>query len=609
MSNRGRAGVIALAVAIVVVAFVALKPTDDNKKSNDQKTSVTNAGGSKEPTATAPSAPAPPREITLKGGVPQGGIKSIKYQKGDDVRLLVITDEKSDQLHLHGYDIEKSREGGQAGQLSVQGQDRGRLRAGEPHRRARGPRAPDRADSGRALLMLVIAHGIVGRKDLPIPEWLFGWAAAVVLVVSFVALAVLWPQPRLQDGGFVPLPERISRVLTSRVLEVVCGAIGVGLLFLVVYSGLSGIQVAMGNFASEFVLVLFWVGLVPVSILLGDVFRAFNPWRALARFVAGVSQAAARGPLPAPLAYPERLGYLPAAAGLVAFTALELVSSTGSQPRNVAIATLVYSALTFVAMALYGVEEWSRKGEAFGVYFGLFARISPWTRRGKKIGLRKPLSGLAEFEALPGSVLLLSVMIGTVTFDGAGEGPLWTSVAPHLQSFFESVGLSPEKAQEGAFFIGLCAGIALVYGLYRLGIAGAASVGGNQSARKLGRTFVHTLVPIATAYVMAHYLTYLVEQGQSIKFLVSNPLGHEGTDIFGTANEAIVYGVIGASAVWYYQVAFVVAGHVAALTLAHDRALVTYDEPRLAVRSQYWMLVIMVCFTSLALWLLAQANG
>jgi hypothetical protein len=457
--------------------------------------------------------------------------------------------------------------------------------------------------------MLVLAHGIVGRSDLPIPEWLFGWAAAVVLVVSFVALAVLWPQPRLQDGGFRPLPTAISRVLTSAVLEFVCGAIGVALLFLVVYSGLSGVQVATANFAPNFVFVIFWVGLVPVSVLAGDVFRAFNPWRALGRFVAGIAQTAARGPMPAPLAYPERLGYFPAAAGLFAFTALELVSSTGSQPKNVAVATLVYSAVTFVAMALYGVDAWSRQGEGFSVYFGLFARVSPWTRRGDRIGLRRPLSGLAEWQALPGSVLLLAVMIGTVTFDGAAEGPLWTSTAPHIADAFKSLGLSPEKALEAAFFIGLCLGVALIYGFYSLGIAGAASVGGGRSRRELARTFVHTLVPIATAYVMAHYWTFLLYQGQAMKFLISNPLGRDGTDIFGTASNAIDYGVIGATTAWYYQVAFVVVGHVAALILAHDRALVTYDKPRQAVRSQYWMLVVMVGFTSLALWLLAQANG
>lgn len=181
---------------------------------------------------------------------------------------------------------------------------------------------------------------------------------------------------------------------------------------------------------------------MPASILLGDVFRAFNPWRALGRTVAWVSQTAAREPLPAPLAYPDRLGYLPAAAGLFAFTALELVASNGSEPKNVAIATLVYSAVTFVAMALYGVEAWIARGEAFSVYLGLFARISPWTWRAGRLGLRKPRSALAGFRPLPGSVLVLAMMIGTVSFDGAAEAPILTKTVPHVADAF----------------IGLCAG-------------------------------------------------------------------------------------------------------------------------------------------------------
>jgi hypothetical protein len=68
------------------------------------------------------------------------------------------------------------------------------------------------------------------------------------------------------------------------------------------------------------------------------------------------------------------------------------------------------------------------------------------------------------------------------------------------------------------------------------------------------------------------------------------------------------YGVVGATTFWYIQVALVIAGHAAGLVLAHDRALVVYDKARLAVRSQYWMLAVMVGYTSLALWLLSAAN-
>ena len=455
--------------------------------------------------------------------------------------------------------------------------------------------------------MIPIAHGLVARSDLPIPEWLFGWAAAMVLVVSFAALAVLWPEPRLEREHWRPLPGALGRVLGSRPLAVLCGAIGVLLLGVVVYSGLRGTQSATANFAPTFVYVAFWLGLVAASVLLGDVFRAFNPWRAAGRAVAFVARLVSRTDLPAPLPYPERLGRWPAAAGILAFAALELVASNGDNPENVAIATLIYSAATFVAMALYGVDAWIERGEAFSVYFNLFSRLSAVEARDGVVGLRRPLSGAAALAPMPGTVALLAVMIGSVTFDGAAEAPVWTNVAPDIASFFEDLGLSPQGALEAAFAVGLLLAIALVYAFYRLGVIGARSVGGGFSADRLAAAFAHSLVPIALVYVAAHYLTLLLFQGQAVAFLASDPLG-DGTDLFGTADRQIDYGVIGANATWYWQVGFVVVGHVTALTLAHDRALAIYDRPKLAVRSQYWMLAVMVGFTSLALWLLSQSN-
>jgi hypothetical protein len=150
--------------------------------------------------------------------------------------------------------------------------------------------------------------------------------------------------------------------------------------------------------------------------------------------------------------------------------------------------------------------------------------------------------------------------------------------------------------------------VALVSGFYALGVAGARSVGGNLDAAHLRRAFVHSLVPIALVYVAAHYLTLVIFEGQSIAYLASDPLG-EGWDLFGTAGAAIDFGAISQNQAWYLQVGFVVLGHVAALLLAHDRALTLYRGSRLAVRSQYWMLAVMVGFTTLALWLLAAPQG
>ncbi|HYN52335.1 MAG TPA: hypothetical protein VES62_15550, partial [Thermoleophilaceae bacterium] len=417
-----------------------------------------------------------------------------------------------------------------------------------------------------------------------------------------------WPEPKLQREHWKPLPGGFGRLLASRPVEILCGATGAALLGVLVYVGLRGTQSSTANLAPTFVYVIFWLSFVPLSVLFGDVFKAFNPWRAIGRAVGWVAGKAARGDLPAPLSYPERLGHWPAAAGIFAFAVMELVAANGDQPQTVAIAALVYSAITFVAMALYGVETWIARGEAFSVYFNLFSRLSPVETRDGVVGLRRPLSGLADLKAGAGTVPLLAVMIGSVTFDGVSEAPVWTGIAPDIARFFGDAGLSPQNALELTFLVGLVAAILLVYGFYRLGVLGAQSVGGGFTTERLARAFVHTLVPIALAYVAAHYFTLLLFQGQAVSFLASDPLG-DGSNLFGTSDSQIDYTLVGANATWYWQVGFVVTGHVAGLTLAHDRALAMYDQAKLAVRSQYWMLAVMVGFTSLALWLLSQANG
>jgi hypothetical protein len=456
--------------------------------------------------------------------------------------------------------------------------------------------------------VFLIAHGISVRTDLPVPEWLFWWAAAIVLVVSFVALATLWPEPRLQRPRWRPLPGGIGRALASRPVEIACGAIGVFLLALTVYAGLEGTESTSANWAPIFIYVIFWLAFVPLSVVLGDVFRAFNPWRAIGRAVAWLARTVSRSDLPEPLAYPSWLGRWPAAVGIFGFAAMELVVSDGDKPSTLAVAALAYSAVTFVGMALYGVERWCDRGEAFSVYFNLFSRLSIFETRDREVGVRPFLSGLAQLEQLRGTVPLLMVMIGTVSFDGFSSKRTWNSRSPDISEFFQDLlGMTPEHALELTFLVGMLGSVLFISGFYWLGILGAKSVGGGFSAARLANEFVHSLVPIAMAYVAAHYFTLLLYQGQAIVYLISDPLG-DGSDIFGTAGTQVKYGLIGSNVEWYCKVAFIVAGHVCALILAHDRALAIYRDARQAVRSQYWMLGVMLGFTLLAVWLVSEAN-
>jgi hypothetical protein len=440
-----------------------------------------------------------------------------------------------------------------------------------------------------------LAHGLAQREQLPIPQWLFAWAAAAVLVISFFALAVLWPQPRLEgDRNWRAIPG--GRAIAGPGVQTLCGLIGVALFVVTIVAGYVGQGVALDNWAPTFILIIFWVGLVFASILFGDVFRAFSPWRALGRVLPSQNRP-----------YPERLGRWPAAAGLLGFTWIELVSGWGDHPARLVSAALAYTAWTLFAQFRWGVESWTRWGESFAVYYNLFSRLSIWETRNGRVGIRRPLAGLPPLDRVAGTVPLIVVMIGTVTFDGLSQGELWRSLSTNAIDGLGHLGVGPIAASEIASTVGLVACVALIGGFYRLGIEGALSVGGNLSRDRLEQGFIHSLVPIAAVYVAAHYFSFLIFEGQAIGYLASDPFG-QGWDLLGTAAAGIDYGLFSLKDIWYVQVAFVVVGHVAALTLAHDRALVLYREPRLAVRSQYWMLGVMVGFTSLALWLLASAG-
>lgn len=442
------------------------------------------------------------------------------------------------------------------------------------------------------------AHGLVGRTDLPIPQWLFAWVAAVVMIVSFVALSALWPRPRLASARAVRVFE------LPRWCEATAGAFGVLVFAAVVVCGLFGAQVATVNLAPTVVFVLLWVVVPLASALAGDVFRFLSPWRAVARTVAWTARRRLPG---APLRYPEGLGVWPAVAGLLAFGFLELVYVDRDVPSVLATLAVVYAIVQLVGMALFGIERWSSRADAFGVAFTLYARLAPAEWRGRTLMSRPPLSGLAAVPTPAGSVGLVCVMIGVTTFDGASNGALWRTNGPTLQRAFAHLGAGPVAAGELAGALGLLIAVLVILGLYRLAIAGMTTLGTGDTPQELGQRFAHSLVPIAYGYLLAHYFSLVIFQGQALGFLNSDPMG-TGANVFGTANLQIDYGVLSPAAIWYVQVAALVIGHVGGLTLAHDRALEVFRAPRDALRSQYWMLTVMVALTCLGLFLLSAVG-
>jgi hypothetical protein len=464
-------------------------------------------------------------------------------------------------------------------------------------------------------VLLPLAHGLViGRQDLPIPTWLFAWGASLVLIVSFVALSVAWRDSKFSSDGWRPAPEWLSRLLTGRPVEIVTGAVGVFLLGAVVYSGIEGTDQPNLNFAATFVFVTFWIGMVVLSVLLGDVFRAFNPWRAIARATGGLFRLIAGQPHSPPLRYPEQLGRWPAVAGILAFVWLELVyaisgfDTVGLEPSAIAVATLVYTAYTLVAMALFGVETWLGRGEAFSVYYGMFSQLAPLEVRGRQLGIRRPLAAATRWAFVPGSLALVVTTIAATIFDGAQDG-LWREPVADLFERFSDLGLGPTAAFRLSQSVFLALTLAGVAAIYWAGVRGMQTVRDSPPLGSLGRLFAHTLIPIGVAYIVAHYFSLFMfaEQAQ-FTYLLSDPLG-DGSDLFGTASGGIDYGLLSANTIWYVQVAALVTGHVAGLALAHDRAITVYGDLDRASRSQRWMLLVMVAFTCLGLFLLSQSNA
>jgi hypothetical protein len=461
---------------------------------------------------------------------------------------------------------------------------------------------------------LPVAHALVARKDLPIPVWLFAWGASLVLIVSFFALSAGWRNPRFEDDRWHAWGGGFARFLVGIPVQVVCGAIGIFLLGFAIYAGLHGTAAPDRNFALTFLFITCWLGFALFSVVLGDVFRPFNPWRAIGRLLGGAFSAIA-GQRPAHLRYPARLGRWPAAIGLLAFVWLEVVYganggvAVGLSPDTAATAALIYSLYTLAMMAVFGVEEWCETGEVFSVYFGMLSRLGAFGVEDGRLGRRLPLAASTSWATVPGSAAVVIASIASTSFDGAQEGAFKNGIIQVFEWLADAgLSLTTSLRLSATIFMVLCfAGVGLVY---LIGVRGMSTVRGAPPIEKLRSGFAHTLIPIAFAYLVAHYFSLFVFQEQAqFTYLLSDPLGTATTDLFGTASGGIDFKVLSANAIWYVQVAALVIGHVAGLTLAHDRATAYWGDYRQAARSQYWMLAVMVAFTCFGLYLLSVGNA
>ena len=454
------------------------------------------------------------------------------------------------------------------------------------------------------------AHGVGGRLDLPVPAWQLAWAASFAVAASFVALGMFWEDPRLRAaaaGRILPRAvQRAGRLLAP--LARIAGLLALGVL---VYAGLRGNTNASVNIAPVAVYIVFWVGLQAVSVLMGDVWRALNPFATLADAAAWLSARAKARPMSAADRGADNQWW--AVAAIFGFVWIELAFHDSAEPRVLGIYVTAYTAAMLLGAAVFG-RGWVRDAEGFGVLFTKLAGMAPLHRGDaapspgpRKPGrssddrsaggssaafrLRPPLTGLAVLPERRGGTAFILVVLGSTTFDGFTRSGIWLDVAADRTGW----------ALTAVNTVGLVFVIFAVVVLYRAAIAAMAAITGDRE-RELADLFVPSLIPIAAAYTVAHYFSYLLLEGQQIIALVSDPFGR-GWDLFGTAGHRVDYTLISTDTIAWTQTAAIAVGHVLGVAVAHDRAVERWPR-RLAMRSQYPMLAVMILYTIVGLFLL-----
>ena len=370
------------------------------------------------------------------------------------------------------------------------------------------------------------AHGVGEAADLPVPLLYSIVGATWALTLSFVVLVFAWREPRFSAE---PQPARARRPWLA--------VIGLGLtawlvfLLFVAPDGGAGLRA---------VYIYLWVGLVPVALLFGDVWRDLSPFRTIQALVGGLIRKQA-----GVVRYPEALGYWPAAAGIFSFVWLELASPDPSSVTAVRVWAASYAAVMLIGGVVFG-PRWFDRADPFDVYSALVARLGRWRLASTPTGV--------------GLVALLGTLVGSTAFDSFTGTAYWQRVD---RSVLEST----------LWLLAFCITVAVLFSL------AAVTTGGVTRRQRmlLPRLYAHSLVPIAVGYVLAHYLTLLLD----VLSAYPTPL-------------AVV------------KVLFVVTGHVLAVVAAHDCALRVLPAAH-RLTGQLGMLLLMVAITYTGLFLLLTA--
>ena len=490
----------------------------------------------------------------------------------------------------------------------------------------------------------VDAHGFGERYDLPLPLSLFVIAGAAAVALSFLVVAVFLRGEATHHAypRFNLLRAPVLRpVLSTPALTAPLQLLSALLTVYVVLGALFGTERAALNPAPAAIYVAFWVGLSFFTALFGNLWALVNPWKVAWGFAESLTAALAPGrALSRNLPYPKRWGPWPAVLVFAGFAVLETVIAGAAGPRALGWILVGYTAYNFVGMYLFSRDVWLRNAEGFTVVYGFMSRFSITEVRAptsccvdcssagrcsagesdcvdcyecynladpeeREFNLRPFCVGLNRLGVVTVTVVChVILLLSTVSFDGLSATPEWIVFSTQFLLQF------PRYGGYLANLVGVV-GLPIVFGVLYVGTCRMMHVlAGSHTAESpdvgsLARAFAFSLLPIALAYHYAHFLGFLLINGQRFIVLASDPFGW-GWDLFGTADAIINIGILSPIFIWYFSISAIVVGHIAGVYLAHVQAVRMYRTRRAALMSQVPMLVLMVCYTCVSLWIISR---
>ncbi len=428
---------------------------------------------------------------------------------------------------------------------------------------------------------------------LPTDAYMAAGTASVALTVALLAilparLAAAWFRPRRlwshrAAGG------ALWRLGPSWVMATLIGAL--------IWAGLAGPRDPLANPLPLSVWTLWWVGMVAVQGVFGDIWRRVNPLvgpAAALRQLIGVK----------PFYLPPGLAHWLAVGGFLALAAFLLADIAPADPARLARAVLVYWLVMLIGAVVFG-PRWICRADSVGALMRAHARMGLWSRG------RSGLWGWRAFAMTPpgaGLAVFMLVLLGTGSFDGVNETFWWLA----------QLGINPlefpgRSAVQGANLAGLIVGNLLLITVYALCLrSGLALAGRGPGWGRAFCLFAPSILPIALGYHIAHYLPSFLVDAQYARIAATDPLAR-GWDLLGLGEVYVTTGFFNTQGsvrvIWLSQAGAVVIGHILAILLAHGIALRHFDTPRRALLSQLPLAVFMVGYTVFGLWLLASPRG